>query len=256
MVAAGGAGMPRFLVFSDVHANLTALEAVLGAAEGLWEWAMCLGDVVGYGPDPNEVIERMLRLNAVTIRGNHDKACSGAEYADFNPTAQAAVEWTFRQLRPEYRGWLRALPAGPVSNEDGYVFVHGSIEDEDKYLFSSEEAERSLELAPTPVTFFGHTHMQGGFLRENGHVEAFRPTYAAEENSVTLELDPAARYLINPGSVGQPRDGDPRAAFVLVDPERRAVEYRRIAYDIAAVQERMEQAGLPEPLVLRLAFGR
>lgn len=248
--------MPRFLVFSDVHANLTALEAVLGAADGLWDWAMCLGDVVGYGPDPNEVIDRILQLNAFTIRGNHDKACCGAQYADFNPTAQAAVEWTFRQLRPDNRAWLRKLPGGPVSNENGYVFVHGSFEDEDKYLFSSEEAERSLDLAPMPVTFFGHTHVQGGFVRENGQVEAFRPTYASGELSVALALDPTVRYLINPGSVGQPRDGDPRAAFALVDPERGGVEYRRIAYDIAAVQQRMEKAGLPEPLVLRLAFGR
>jgi diadenosine tetraphosphatase ApaH/serine/threonine PP2A family protein phosphatase len=255
MVAAGDAEMPRYLLISDIHANLTAFEAVLAAAEGRSDRVICLGDVVGYGPDPNEVIDLVVRLGITTIRGNHDKASSGGEHEDFNPIAQAAVEWTLHKLRPENLQWLQGLPAGPLA-EDAVVFVHGSPEDEDEYIFSAPTAARSFQLTPSPVTFFGHTHIQGGFLRARDRVEAFRPGYSPDGDSAFLELDPAARYLINPGSVGQPRDGDPRAAFAFADTDRRTIEFRRIAYDVAAVQERMERAGLPEPLALRLAFGR
>lgn len=246
--------MPRYLVLSDIHGNLTAFEAVLAAAEGLWERAICLGDVVGYGPDPNEVIDRVVQLGITTIRGNHDKAGSGAGCDDFNPVARTAIEWTTRQLRPENLRWLQELPAGPLA-QDGLVFVHGAIDDEDEYLFSAAEAALSLRHSPSPIAFFGHTHVQGGFLLRNERVEAFRPSYAGSD-AARLELDPAVRYLINPGSVGQPRDGDSRAGFTFFDADRREVEFRRIAYDVESVQKRMEKAGLPEPLVLRLAFGR
>jgi diadenosine tetraphosphatase ApaH/serine/threonine PP2A family protein phosphatase len=248
--------MPRYLLLSDIHANLTALEAVLAAAKGRWDSAVCLGDVIGYGPDPNEVVDRIVGMGIRTIRGNHDKAGSGVEDSeDFNPIARAAVEWTNRQLRPENLQWLRELPAGPLIN-DGIAFVHGALGDEDEYVFTVEGAARSLREAPMPLTFFGHTHVQGGFLMRNGRVEGFRPSIAPGMGFVPMELDPDARYLINPGSIGQPRDGDPRAAFVVAEPERQRVEFWRVPYDIEAVQKRMEEAGLPEPLVLRLAFGR
>ncbi|HVB34205.1 MAG TPA: metallophosphoesterase family protein [Patescibacteria group bacterium] len=247
--------MPRYLLLSDIHANLTALEAVLAAAEGSWDRVICLGDVVGYGPDPNEVIDRMVQMGIQTIRGNHDKAASGEGGDDFNPVARAAIDWTRRQLRPENRRWLQALPSGPLGI-DGWACVHGSVDDEDEYVFSEEDAARSLRHSPSPITFFGHTHVQGGFLLRNERVEGFRPPLLAGGESAPWELDPAARYMINPGSVGQPRDRDPRAAFAVADGDSQAIEFRRTAYDIASVQERMEGAGLPEPLVLRLAFGR
>ena len=250
-----GAGMARYLFTSDIHANLPALEAVLASAEGLWDHAVCLGDVVGYGPDPNEVIDRIVKLGMTSIRGNHDRAAATGVCDSFNPSACAAIEWTRGRLRPENLRWLQALPAGPFS-EAGMVFVHGSVEDEDEYILSADEAERSLEQSPASITFFGHTHVQGGFRLRDERIEAFRPPFAADAEAAPMKLDPAARYLINPGSVGQPRDGDPRAAFAVADTGRRAIEFRRVAYDIASVQERMEGAGLPEPLVLRLAFGR
>lgn len=247
--------MPRYLLLSDIHANLTALEAVLASAAGLSDRTICLGDVVGYGPDPNEVIERVVSLGIKTIRGNHDKAASGGTCDHFNLVARAAIAWTLDQLRPENLRWLQTLPAGPL-REDDLVFVHGAIDGEDDYLFTADAATDSLRHSPSPITFFGHTHVQGGFLLRNQHVEAFRPSFPAGGETVLLELDPAARYLVNPGSVGQPRDGDPRAAFAIADTDHRTIEFRRMAYDIAAVQERMERAGLPKPLVLRLAFGR
>jgi predicted phosphodiesterase len=248
--------MSRLLVLSDIHANLTALETALAAVEGRWERGVCLGDVVGYGPDPNAVIERVISLGLKTIRGNHDKAGSGvADGEDFNPIARAAVEWTQEQLTTENLRWLRELPAGPLT-EDGLAFVHGAVHDEDEYVFSAEGAIHGLRESPAPVTFFGHTHVQGGFLLRNDRVEGFRPAIEAGNGSAELTLEPGVRYLINPGSIGQPRDGDPRAGLAVLDSERQTVEFWRVSYDIEAVQKRMEEAGLPEPLVLRLAFGR
>lgn len=248
--------MPRCLLLSDIHANLTALETALAAAAGRWDRAICLGDVVGYGPDPNEVIQRVVDLGIQTIRGNHDKAGAGIEDAeDFNPIARAALTWTHGQLGDGNLRWLRDLPAGPLI-QDGMVFVHGAAGDEDEYVFTVEGAARNLREAKGPVTFFGHTHVQGGFLLRDGRVEAFRPAIGPDGQPVKMELDPEARYLINPGSIGQPRDGDPRAAFALVNSEGRTVEFWRVAYDVEAVQKRMDRAGLPEPLALRLAFGR
>jgi diadenosine tetraphosphatase ApaH/serine/threonine PP2A family protein phosphatase len=248
--------MPRYLIVSDIHANLTAFEAVLAAAEGRWEQAVCLGDVVGYGPDPNETIERVVALGITTIRGNHDKTGAGLEDSEsFNPVARAAVDWTHRQLTPENLRWLRELPAGPLLR-DGLVFVHGAIDDEDEYVFSPDVAARGLEVSPAPVTLFGHTHVQGGFLQRNDRVETIRPPMRPGAGFTPLAFEHGVRYLLNPGSVGQPRDGDPRAAFGLLDSGRQVFEFWRVPYDIEAVQKRMEQAGLPEALVLRLAFGR
>ncbi len=250
-----GAAMARYLLLSDIHSNLTALEATLAAAEGLWDHGVCLGDVVGYGPDPNPVIDRIIELGVTTIRGNHDRAASTGVCDSFNPSACAAIEWTLGRIRPENLRWLQGLPTGPLS-EAGMTFVHGSVDDEDEYILSADEAARSLQHSPSPVTFFGHTHVQGGFQLRNRRIEGVRPSFAEGSDRVSIDLDPAAKYLINPGSVGQPRDGDPRAAFATADTGRGIVEFRRVAYDIASVQERMEAAGLPEPLVLRLAFGR
>ena len=246
----------RLLVFSDVHANATALEAALEACAGRWKRALCLGDIVGYGPDPNEVVERVRSLVGAIVRGNHDKAVSGvSDLEDFNPVARAAVEWTRSQMRPENLAYLRTLPQGPVES-DGVVLVHGALEDEDEYVFAAEQAVPGLVTSPRPLTFFGHTHIQGGFSYAGASIERIEGSRAPGANVLTVKLESQTRYLLNPGSVGQPRDGDPRAAFIIADLEQRIVEFWRVPYDIPAVQDRMERAGAPEPLVLRLAFGR
>ena len=246
----------RLLVFSDVHANATALEAALEACAGCWDRAVCLGDIVGYGPDPNEVVERIHSLVSAIVRGNHDKAVSGlSDLEDFNPVARAAVEWTGGRLRPENLGYLRSLPAGPLETE-GVALVHGAVEDEDEYVFAAEQALPGLLASRRPVTFFGHTHIQGGFSYDGARTDRVECHPGFRANSLTLSLEPKTRYLLNPGSVGQPRDGDPRTAFAIADLEKRRVEFWRVPYDIAAVQDRMERAGAPEALVLRLTFGR
>ena len=153
----------RYLILSDIHANLTALDTVLSVAKGRWDKSVCLGDLVGYGPDPNEVIDRVRALPAVTIRGNHDKAIAGIDDADeFNPIARNAVLWTRAQLRPENREYLENLPMGPLT-VDGFSIVHGAVHDEDEYVLSPALALDGLRTLPRPVTFFGHTHLQGGF---------------------------------------------------------------------------------------------
>jgi len=246
----------RYLILSDIHANLTALDASLEAAKGRWEKAVCLGDVVGYGPDPNEVIDRVRSLEAVTIRGNHDKAGSGLENAeDFNPVARAAALWTRKQLRPENQEWLEKLPSGPLAVDD-FSIVHGAVHDEDEYLFAPAQALDSLADAPSPVTFFGHTHIQGGFTLQDERVTVLHFKPGGKELFVTLEIEAGTTYMVNPGSIGQPRDGDTRAAFAIADLPQKHIELWRVPYDIEVVQKRMEVSGLPEPLIQRLAFGR
>lgn len=245
----------RYLILSDIHANLTALDTVLAVAKGRWQKAVCLGDLVGYGPDPNEVIDRVRALPAVTIRGNHDKAIAGLADADeFNPIARNAVLWTRAQLRPENQEYLENLPKGPLS-VDGFTIVHGAVHDEDEYVLSPVLALDGLRDAPTPVTFFGHTHLQGGFsLRgEDVTLMHFKPSGGNE--FFTLRVEQGTTYLLNPGSIGQPRDGDPRAGFAIADLDSQSIEFWRIPYNIEDVQGRMRDAGLPEALILRLSFG-
>ncbi|MGA2509379.1 MAG: metallophosphoesterase family protein [Candidatus Acidiferrales bacterium] len=246
----------RYLILSDIHANITAFETVLEAAEGRWDKAVCLGDLVGYGPDPNEVIDRVRELPAVTIRGNHDKAVTGlANPEEFNPLAQNAVLWTREQLRPENFDYLVNLPKGPVP-AGAFSIIHGALHDEDEYVFAPEQALTGLLDAPTPVVFFGHTHIQGGFTLRGEEMAILHSKPATDKRSSVLTVEPDVVYLLNPGSIGQPRDGDPRAAFAIADLENQRVEFWRLPYDIQSVQQRMAQAGLPEPLILRLTFGR
>jgi predicted phosphodiesterase len=246
----------RYLILSDIHANITALDAVLAAAEGRWDKAICLGDIVGYGPDPNEAVERVRALDCVAIRGNHDKAIAGiTEAEEFNPVARTAVLWSRERLSGESLDFLVGLRQGPVF-VDGFCIVHGSIRDEDEYVFVPPQALEELRIAPTALTLFGHTHRQGGFMQRGAGLGVinFDPT---PKNLIwSLPLEEGVTYLLNPGSIGQPRDGDPRAAYAIVDNERRVVEFWRISYDIGAVQNRMLEALLPEPLIMRLAVGR
>jgi len=246
----------RLLVLSDVHANATALAAALAACEGRWERAICLGDLVGYGPDPNEVVDQVRGLATMVIRGNHDKAACGlADLEDFNPMARKALEWTHRRLHSQNLAYLRGLPAGPVE-VDGLVLVHGSLRDEDEYVFAPAEALDSLLESPRSLTFFGHTHHQGGFSYRDERLEIIKPHPRVGTNFASLRLENGTRYLLNPGSIGQPRDGDSRAAFAIADPDHGVVEFWHVPYDIKAVQDRMISADAPEPLVSRLARGR
>ena len=246
----------RFLILSDIHANHTALDAVLSAAQDRWEQPLCLGDVVGYGPDPNEVIDRVRSLGATIIRGNHDKAACGlADAEDFNPVARTAATWTREHLRAENLTFLQQLPQGPIE-VNGLALVHGALHDEDEYVFAPAQALDGLLDSPSPVTFFGHTHFQGGFSFRDNKLEVIQPRPEPGASFSALRVEPNTRYLLNPGSIGQPRDADPRAAFAIADMSHGVIEFWRVPYDIEAVQQRMKTAGLPEPLILRLAFGR
>jgi predicted phosphodiesterase len=248
----------RILVLSDPHANFTALSAALDAVNGRWDRAVCLGDVVGYGPDPNEVTTKIREICAKTIRGNHDKAATDRMAThDFNPIAKAAVEWTRSRLSPDNLKWLSDLPAGPLETDD-IVLVHGAFQDEDEYVFTPAQALEGLLDSSASVTFFGHTHHQGGFSYENfnSHLEVLNIHPRPSEPFAALRLEEKRRYLLNPGSIGQPRDGDPRAGFAIADLANCIVEFWRVPYDISEVQTRMRAAHLPEPLVQRLVVGR
>jgi predicted phosphodiesterase len=249
----------RALILSDIHANLDALEAVLATApahDTVWN----LGDSVGYGACPNEVIEDVRGLGAVFVRGNHDRACSGLmSLEDFNPVASRAARWTQENLTEEHTGWLQALPHGPVSPNGPTVSVmHGSPTDEDEYLLTLRDAWEPLKHVEAPVNFFGHTHLQGGFFVDDGMLFKLQTAYRTRNGSEEwqIELRKNARYLINPGSVGQPRDNDWRAACALYDEEERTVRFLRIPYDVRAAQMRILRAGLPERLAVRLREGR
>ncbi len=250
----------RILLVSDIHANLEALESCLAAAPA-HDRIVNLGDVVGYGANPNEAVNESRRLNGVLVRGNHDKACSGVmSLEDFNPVAALAALWTREILTPENLTWLRELPQGPVPLQDveEVQCVHGSPLDEDEYLLVIHDAIEPLLKAAKPLTFFGHTHVQGGFAIRKSRHETLRPTYPSKNGAdeSTLSLDKGGHYLINPGSIGQPRDGDWRAAFALFDSEKCEVTFLRVPYDLKAAQKRILEAGLPERLATRLAEGR
>jgi predicted phosphodiesterase len=247
----------RYLIFSDVHANLEALEKCFKIAKGKYDQAICLGDLVGYGPDPNGVIALAREAANAMIRGNHDQACSGiTDASDFNPLARAAVFWTRQQLTLENLEFLRRLPAGPRMMP-GFEIVHGSADDEDEYIAGPAEAIPALRSQTLQLVFFGHTHQQGGFCLNR--MGAFKPILSSttmDGRVRKLGLEDGTRYLINPGSTGQPRDGDNRAGFAILDDELREVKFYRTAYNIAETQEKMRRAGLPEMLIRRLELGR
>ncbi len=247
----------RYLILSDIHANLEALEKCLQLAQGKYQKVLCLGDLVGYGPDPNAVIEMMQRTATVIIRGNHDKACCGImNVEDFNPWARQAIFWTCDTLTPNHLSFLRNLAPGPLTMP-GFEIVHGSAEDEDQYIFEPAEAIPALRNQSMQLVFFGHTHHQGGFsLNRAGVFQKISGGSRRNGRVLTLDLEDGTRYLINPGSVGQPRDGNWRAAFAIFDEAERRVDFYRTEYDIATTQKKMTQAHLPEPLIQRLEFGR
>lgn len=249
----------RSLVLSDIHGNLEALTAVLAAAQPfdtLWN----LGDMVGYGASPNEVIDLVRPLAEITVRGNHDRVCCGLSSAlGFNPVARAAALWTNRALSAENIAWLRSVPQGPLQPaESGILCAHGSPLNEDQYILSMRDAWAPLQQMPTPLSFFGHTHLQGGFAQREHEWQELKPHYTARDvpESISLSISREMRYLINPGSVGQPRDCDWRAAFAIFDSESSEIIYHRVPYDVTAAQGRILMAGLPERLAARLREGR
>jgi predicted phosphodiesterase len=250
----------RVLLLSDIHSNLEALDACLAAAPA-FDVAVNLGDIVGYGASPNEVIERSRKLGKYFVRGNHDKAvCGLIDIKDFNPVAALASSWTRDQLTRDNLEWLKALPQGPVQIEElpGTQFVHGSPVDEDEYVVSAADAVEPLMVAPAMLTFFGHTHLQGSFTLNGDHIDSIHPAYrtVGQIESSEFPLRNGLRYMINPGSVGQPRDGDWRAGFALFDSEARIVSFYRVPYNLKSAQDRILATNLPQRLATRLAAGR
>ncbi len=246
----------RYLVLTDIHSNLEGLDACLAdAARHGYDQALVLGDVVGYGPDPNAVIERIRGLKlAAIVRGNHDKVAMGLNQAEgFHAAARAAASWMLDTLTAPNREWLVELPMGPTLVEGGVEICHGAPFDEDAYIFDELDARQAFDSATEPVSFYGHTHFAVAFRMVGSSLDVVGP---AAEGDTVLVLDPAAKYLVNPGSVGQPRDGDPRAAYAIFDVEKRQIDMRRTAYDIEGTQAKMRKAGLPEPLIRRLSAGR
>jgi predicted phosphodiesterase len=249
----------RYLIFSDIHANLDALDAAIAAApahDAVWN----LGDVVGYGASPNEVIDRVLALGHVFVRGNHDRVCSGdRSYDDFNPVAQQSARWTQQSLTHDHTDWLKQMAKGPVHPDGPHVScVHGSPLDEDQYVSNMRDACQPLLRAERRINFFGHTHIQGAFATDGDNWFEIKPDYQTRNDSESWEfkLNAEMRYMINPGSVGQPRDGDWRSAFALYDDQAMVIRFCRVPYDVARAQQRIYDAQLPDRLAKRLADGR
>jgi diadenosine tetraphosphatase ApaH/serine/threonine PP2A family protein phosphatase len=254
----------RLLLLSDIHSNIEALESCLDAAPE-HDRVMNLGDVVGYNASPNEVCDRVRAMGSPVVRGNHDRACSGlSSLTEFNLVAAMSARWTQMALQADHLDWLRNLPPGPLRSDElpGLEFVHGSPRHEDEYVLNNSTAGMDFHLpGHSDVIFFGHTHLQGGFAYKDGKTRPFVPAYPSSEGVVHSQMiiDPGERYLINPGSVGQPRDNDWRAAFALYETNGKgpaSVTFCRAPYDVQQAQARILAANLPERLATRLALGR
>lgn len=245
--------MLRHLILSDIHGNMDAFDAVLEHASGRWDRVLVLGDLVGYGAEPNAVVDRVKELAPeAVIRGNHDKAACGIDDGSaFNHVARIAAMWTGEQLTEENLAYIRALPMGPVEVDALTEICHGAPFDEDHYIFDGADAQRAFEGASRPVCVFGHTHLPVIFTVAANQLDVEVP-----EGPVLVQpLEAGSRYLLNPGSVGQPRDGDPRAGFAVYSTDG-TFTFRRVDYDVSAAQRRISAAGLPQGLANRLAIGR
>lgn len=245
----------RAVILSDIHSNADAFRAVLAAVrrKRLGRFVV-LGDLVGYGPAPNQVVDLVRRLGPQTmvLRGNHDKVVAGLSQGDdFNHMARTAAALNERRLTKANRRLLAQLPLGPLELAPGVLACHGSPLDEDAYLLSAFDALDVFEQSDFEVAFFGHTHLPMFFALEGDRVRVVR----VQGDQVTLRLQPTARYLINPGSIGQPRDRDMRASFAVFDSERREVTWRRVSYAVERVRGKMIKAGLPAGLGDRLLTG-
>ena len=245
----------KYLVLSDIHANREALGAVLSHVKRKpWDKVVSLGDHVGYGADPNHAVEMVRALKPlVAIRGNHDKVCSGIEDGElFNRIALEAAIWTRGRLTRSNLNWLRALPQGPCMVDGAFSISHGTPVDEDAYIFGEIEALNVFRQTDSPVCFFGHSHFPVIFALSSESIT----TILTVDRHFRLRLREGLRYLINPGSIGQPRDGNPLASFASYDTQSRTVTIHRVPYRVREAQQRILRAGLPRPLADRLALGR
>jgi diadenosine tetraphosphatase ApaH/serine/threonine PP2A family protein phosphatase len=240
----------RLLIISDIHANLTAFETVLADAKGLWDKIWCLGDVIGYGPDPNECVELLRQFDHLSLSGNHDWAVLGKlDINTFNNDAREAITWTRQTLTAENRDYLESLPA--LTLEEPFTLAHASPRHPVwEYILDPATAGANFAHYQTPYCLVGHTHSPVIFAElENDYPLALLPEY---NRQIALGTE---RLIINPGSVGQPRDSDPRAAYALLDADTLIWQFRRVEYPIAGVQARMRQHNLPHRLVVRLEYG-
>lgn len=241
----------RILIISDVHANYAALQAVFHAA-GSYDALWCLGDIIGYGPEPNECAEAVKQHATLAISGNHDLACIGAlDLEDFNPDAWIANVWNKQQLKPKYIRWLTGL-AKLLRVDDQFTIAHASPREPVwEYLMSPEQALANADHFDTQCCLIGHSHVQLGFLlHSDGHCERFLAS-----DMPVVDLSQPHRFFINPGSVGQPRDYDSRAAYAILDTNEGTIRFHRVEYDIARTQQKMYKANLPIALIRRLEFG-
>lgn len=240
-----------YLILADIHGNREALEAVLAHAEGRYDEILCLGDLVGYGPDPDFVVDWARANVRAIVRGNHDRVVSqGASLDSYRTEARDGVLWTRQALSATNLDYLSNMPQGPAAF-DGVTLIHGSPLDEDTYLVRPADVAPLLPYLETSLTFFGHTHVQGGFMVAPEGATMIDPTCA-------LEIRPELGffYLVNPGSVGQPRDGNWRAAYALYSPESRRIEFARVHYNPGPTAEKIVLAGMPAVLAARLLMGK
>src|SRR5688572_8883842 len=245
----------RYLILSDIHSNQEALKTVLSFVRRKpWDKVVILGDVVGYGADPNRTVDMLRALKPMAIvRGNHDKVCSGLENGElFNRIALEAAMWTRRKLTRANMQWLRKLPQGPVEVDGKFAICHGTPIDEDAYIFGELEALNVFRHTDFSISFFGHSHFPVIFALSPEAIT----TVLTVAPSFRFKLRPGVRYLINPGSVGQPRDGNPLTSFALFDSTSRVVTIHRIPYQVRETQKKILKAGLPRPLADRLSVGR
>lgn len=250
----------RYFVLSDIHSNLEALECCIQQAkEAGYDAVLCCGDIVGYGPNPKEAIDLLRSLNPLTIRGNHDRVVAGIdEPVHFNAHARKAVFWTRSVLTDEHREYLTNLPLGPMDVGDSRKeaqLVHGAVTHEDNYIFTEADADENFPLAGKRITFFGHSHFPVVFTVDAAGRSVNSIAYEFDEYTA-VRCDGKRKFFVNPGSVGQPRDGDPRASFVIWDVEHGRAEFYRVEYPVEITQAKMRDADLPPYLIERLAHGR
>ena len=244
----------KFLILADLHANWHALEAVLADASGKFDQIVCCGDLVGYNAQPARVLEWTRKHCDSVVRGNHDKVVAGIEDLEwFNDVAQVAARWTIQQLSNKQVEYLHNLEPGPAKVDHFHIW-HGSPQDEDEYVMRPEEALPCFQHFELPLGFFGHTHLQGGFFLKHGRLGVIQPVRKNKADAV-FALEPDVMYMVNPGSVGQPRDGDPRSAYATYDSEEKLVRLHRVAYPVDKTAEEITMAGLPDVLAFRLFQG-
>lgn len=238
-----------------MHGNWDAFAAVLRRIRRKrFDATLVLGDLVGYGAGPNQVVEAVRNHEGTVhvVRGNHDKVvCELEDGSNFNQPALAAARWTTERLTPANMRFVKEMPLGPCEIEEDLHICHGSPLDEDTYVFSIYDAYEIFSNYPANVVFFGHTHIPSLFVQQAKGIEVS----VVQGESFTLKLEDERRYLLNPGSIGQPRDRDPRASFITYDSETRVVRWQRVDYPISKAQERIVKSGLPKVLADRLSLG-